>query len=50
MSIVGNKAGLVIIGAGVGLALPSIPAPLNIIQPYLWIILIIIGVILIIKD
>jgi len=50
MSAVGNKAGLVLIGAGLGMALPSLPNPFNMIQPYLWILLIVIGVILIIKD
>jgi len=50
MSAVGNKAGLVLIGAGLGMALPQLPSPVSMIQPFLWILLIVIGVILIIKD
>jgi len=50
MSAVGNKAGLVLLGAGLGMALPSLPTPFSIIQAYVWIILIIVGIILIIKD
>ena len=50
MSSVNSKAGLVILGAGIGMALPGLPAPMNVIQQYLWIILVIVGIILIIKD
>ncbi len=54
MSAGGNKAGLVVLGVGLGMALPivlgTLPAPINMIQQYLWIILIVIGIILIIKD
>lgn len=44
------QAGIFLIGMGIGVALPSFPEPLNIITPWLWIILVIIGTALVIKN
>ncbi len=44
------QAGLFLIGVGLGTALPAFPGPLELFRPWLWIILIIIGIILIIKS
>ncbi len=41
-------AGLFMMGMGLGIALPSLPEPLSILNPWLWIILLTIGIILII--
>lgn len=43
------QAGIFLIGMGIGVALPTLPAPLNIINSWVWILLIIVGVILLIK-
>lgn len=43
------QIGLFIIGMGIGLALPRLPAPLNVLDNWLWILFLIIGVILMIK-
>jgi hypothetical protein len=40
----------ILIGIGIGTYLPSLPAPLNIINTYLGLILIIIGLILLIRS
>lgn len=44
------QIGIFMIGMGLGVAFPALPTPLNLIQPYLWVILIIIGMILIIRN
>ena len=44
-----NEAGLFLIGIGVGMYLPALPKPLNNIQPFLGLIIIIIGVLLMLK-
>ena len=44
-----NEAGLFLIGIGVGMYLPALPKPLNTIQPFLGLIVIIIGVLLMLK-
>jgi hypothetical protein len=44
-----NEAGLFLIGVGVGMYLPSLPKPLGAIQPFLGLIIIIIGVLLMLK-
>ncbi|MDD4251209.1 MAG: hypothetical protein PHX27_03390 [Candidatus ainarchaeum sp.] len=44
------QAGLFMIGMGLGMALPSLPEPINFITPWLWILFIIIGVILLVKS
>jgi hypothetical protein len=45
----GSLAGIFCIGIGIGLGLPSLPAPLNVLNPWLWIIFGVVGIILIIK-
>ncbi len=45
----GNEAGLFLIGLGVGSYIPSLPAPLDVIQPFLGLIVILIGVLLMVK-
>ncbi len=45
----GSEAGLFLIGIGVGLYVPSLPSPIDVIQPFLGLIIILIGVILLIK-
>jgi hypothetical protein len=44
------QAGLFFIGMGLGIALPAIPEPLTFLTPWLWILFILIGVILIVKS
>jgi Kef-type K+ transport system membrane component KefB len=41
--------GLFFIGVGLGMALPSLPKELAFLNPYLWIVFIVIGILLIIK-
>jgi len=43
------QIGILLIGVGIGSALPVLPAPLTILDSWLWIILVIIGIGLIIK-
>jgi len=45
-----NEAGLFLIGMGVGTYMPLLPPPLNLVQPFLGLILVIIGVLLMIKN
>lgn len=44
------QIGIFLIGMGLGVALPSFPEPLNILNPWLWIILIVAGTALVIKN
>ncbi len=44
-----NEAGLFLIGLGVGMYIPVLPKPINVIQPFLGLIVILIGVLLMIK-
>jgi hypothetical protein len=44
------QAGIFLIGMGLGVAFPALPAPLNILDTWVWVILIIIGIILIIRN
>lgn len=44
------QAGIFLIGMGIGVALPSLPEPLAIINPWVWIILVIAGTALVIKN
>lgn len=45
----GSEAGLFLIGIGVGLYVPAMPKPIDVIQPFLGLIIILIGVMLLIK-
>jgi len=44
-----NEAGLFLIGLGVGMYVPTLPKPMDVIQPFLGLIVILIGVLLMIK-
>ncbi len=44
------QAGLFLIGIGLGIALPSLPEPITVLSPWLWILFILVGVILIVKS
>ncbi len=44
------QAGIFLIGMGIGVALPSFPDPLSILNPWIWIILVIVGTALVIKN
>ena len=44
------QAGIFLIGMGIGVALPALPEPLAIINPWVWIILVIAGTALVIKN
>ncbi len=46
----GNEAGLFLIGMGVGMYLPLLPEPISTVQPFLGIIVIVIGLLLMIKN
>jgi len=43
------KIGLFFIGMGIGAVLPSLPAPLNILNSWIWLVLIAIGIVFMIK-
>ncbi|MBT4192413.1 MAG: hypothetical protein HOE11_03835 [Candidatus Diapherotrites archaeon] len=43
------QIGILLIGVGIGSALPGLPAPLSMLNSWLWIILVVIGIGLIIK-
>jgi len=49
MSDTTKTAAMFLIGIGVGQYLPGLPAPLNVVNQYLGIIFIVIGVVLLIK-
>ena len=50
MTTTKHQAGVALIGFGLGMAVNlSFPEPLNVINPYLWLIVVIIGFALIIK-
>jgi len=51
MSSVRKQIGILLVGLGLGWGISfGLPTPLEFLQPYLWAIPIIIGIILIIKD
>jgi hypothetical protein len=41
--------GMLFIGVAIGVIIPNLPAPLQIIQPFVWLIFFVIGVVLLIK-
>jgi len=43
------EAGLFLIGLGVGTYIPTLPKPINVIQPFLGLVIILVGVLLLIK-
>jgi len=43
------KVGLFLVGIGIGTLIPSIPAPLNMLNSWIWLILIAVGFVFIIK-
>lgn len=43
------EAGLFLIGLGVGMYVPTLPKPINVIQPFMGLIVILLGVLLLIK-
>ena len=45
----GTAVGMFLIGIAVGLYMPGLPSPVNILQPYIGLVLIVVGVILFIK-
>lgn len=47
--IMNNEAGLFLIGLGVGMYIPMLPKPVDVIQPFLGLIIILIGVLFMIK-
>jgi hypothetical protein len=44
-----NEVGLFLIGLGVGTYIPLLPSPLDVIQPYLGLVVILIGVLIMVK-
>ena len=45
-----NKAiGMFLIGLGAGMYIPGFPAPLNVINPYIGLIILIIGIVVLLK-
>lgn len=49
MSETGKELGMLFFGLMIGSVIPGLPAPLNIIQPYLWVIFLIIAIVLFLK-
>ncbi len=45
-----RSAGLFLVGMGVGIALPPLPNELNMVKNVFWLILILVGIFLIIKE
>jgi hypothetical protein len=43
------EAGLFLIGLGIGMYVPTLPKPISVIQPFLGMIVILLGVLLLIK-
>jgi hypothetical protein len=51
MSTTGKQIGILLVGVGLGWGISfALPAPLGFLQPYLWAIPVIIGIILVIKE
>lgn len=45
----GKELGMLFIGVAIGVIIPALPEPITIVQPFVWLIFFIIGVILLIK-
>jgi hypothetical protein len=49
MSGTGKELGMLFLGLGIGSIIPSLPQPLTIIQPYLWVVFFVIAFVLFFK-
>ncbi len=49
MIVLGNNIGMLLLGVAIGSIIPGFPPPLDIVNQYVWVVFLIVGLILLIK-
>ena len=44
-----KEIGMLLLGVAIGTILPKLPAPLDIISPYMWVIFLVVGLLLLVR-
>ncbi len=45
-----REIGMLLLGVAIGTLIPKLPAPLDLIQPFVWVAFLIVGLVLMIKE
>ncbi|MBS3061336.1 MAG: hypothetical protein J4215_02020 [Candidatus Diapherotrites archaeon] len=45
-----REIGMLMLGVAIGTLIPKLPAPIDLLQPYFWLVFFVVGLILLIKE
>ncbi len=45
-----REIGMLLLGVAIGTLIPDLPGPFDLFQPYLWVVFLVVGIVLLIKE